>query len=412
MRDWRIAVKNLKAAINYARLGKNPQYLKEFFSSSDLEAVLKSPERKDIKKLFHALRLLSKVDETLFKETLDKMMLMDTARQNNRILYTIEGLLLEYEADMTPRSQSTRLQIADQYEKAAERLQQGGFISLKIVKGLRLKSARLRAIYYAHDPNQLQKSYENWVKAALIAKDLEDKDEYDFAMANQKKLEAEISLFRLAGQGTLDPISCRDVAKLYDEAAMLFKALESRFPDSYRRGTAAEEARICEAFSSLCRFFADWNPIDYGKAAPILEKIQECASGSPRSIWRKGLTLSAKTGLYALVRLGDNLVRLVWDRYRQLEKELNEYHEKIEFGFHGPKPLDFFLGDRGRYRDKASVQVIRIFDDIYSKFKHIQEPIAVIADESTKARAVELAEDIARLDSLLKEFMDKIKRRK
>jgi|GEM_PF-4638524 len=412
MHNWRSAANRLKVAINYAKLGNDMRYLEEFFSSPDLEAVLNDPRVRSIRRLFYALLLISKTNQKLYVETLNRIKRMDIARHDARILSTVNGLLLEYEAKGIERNQRTRLAIADKYEKAVELLAQGGFYSLVKIKKLRLKSARLRAIYYAHDPNQLQKSYDYWEEAAYIAKELEDDSEYGLVLANQKKVSAEIALFKLTGQKELDVVGYRDVAKLYDEAATLFKKVEAILPDSFRRKTAAEEARICEAFSALCRFFADGDPIDYKKASPVLEEILALtmqAEGSPRSILRKVLFHSAKVEFRILVdHFGDNLVKQVWNRYRNLERELNNYAEENLLGFHGPKPLDFFLGAHGIYRGLVQ-QVDRIFDEIYSKIKHIEGEDAVKADESTKARAVELAEDIAKLETFIKTLMGAIK---
>jgi hypothetical protein len=146
--------------------------------------------------------------------------------------------------------------------------------------------------------------------------------------------------------------------------------------------------------------------VDCLKASPVLRERLMRTSGSPRSIFRKGLLHSAKVEVHAIVNfLGGNLVKQVWDRYRELERELNERAKETIIGFRGPKPLDYFLGKEGVYRGQAPPQVIRIFDDIYSKVKHIAEPSAVEADESTKKRAVELEDDISRLESLLNKFM-------
>jgi hypothetical protein len=411
MHNWRSAANRLKVAINYAKLGNDMRYLEEFFSSPDLEAVLNDPRGRSIRRLFYALLLISKTNQKLYVETLNRIERMDIVRHDARILSTVNGLLREYEAKGIERSQRTRLAIAGKYEESAELLAQGGFYSVKI-KRLRLKSARLRAIYYAHDPNQLQKSYDYWEEAAYIAKELEDDTEYGLALANQKKVLAEIALFKLTGQKELDVVGYRDVANLYDEAATLFKKVEAILPDSFRRKTAADEARICEAFSALCRFFADGDPIDYKKASPVLEEILALtmqAEGSPRSILRKVLFHSAKVEFRILVdHFGDNLVKQVWNRYRNLERELNNYAEENLLGFHGPKPLDFFLGAHGIYRGLVQ-QVDRIFDEIYSKIKHIEGEDAVKADESTKARAVELAEDIAKLETFIKTLMSAIK---
>jgi len=366
-----------------------------------------------VKILLRLLRSLYKTDMEVYNSIVMSLKeLFSHNIQEKNLIHLIEAVDIWNQASSMPTNQETRLRKANCYEDAARIFE--NFRVYRHATRLRLKAAKLRAVYYSHIPEKLKDAADQWTEALTYAERLNDQEEIQSISANLLETKAEIKLTEILKEKP-DKTEYVETAKLFDEAAKKSDECSKNLTDEHKRKQMEEQARICAAFANMCRFFANPEEIHYyERFKEVIDEVLEISKGSERAKMRRILRhFAEREWQIVILKIGKTLCDAVWNKYRELEAKLNKI-SKDRYWVNDNKPLDYYLGIRKRkgiLRDHAPKALLRVFDEIYSNFKHIEGEDVYEADEQTYKRAVELREDIVQLDRHINNFINQIQRR-